>query len=227
MGLACTRESERVQASFGLVEAVEPQFEHEVDLKAGGVLLALPSLLINGLLKFSGQYFQLPAGYYGLDSLLIILSFMALLRIKSLEGLRYRDPGELGKLVGLDRAPEVRTLRKKIALLSGHGDVEGFCRQLSISWMEDDPHLAGALYVDGHVRVYYGRQTKLPKRFVAREKLCLRGMTDYWINDALGRPFFVVSQAFNRGLLAVLREDIVPRLLTDIPGQPSYEELLA
>lgn len=224
--MGCTRESERIQASFGLVESVHPQFENDVDLEAGGVLLALPSLLVNGLLKFSGQNFELPSGYYGLDSLLIILAFMALLRIKSLESLRYYDPGELGKLVGLDRAPEVKTFRQKILFLSTYGDVVNFCRQLCISWMEDEPDLAGILYVDGHVRVYHGEQTKLPKRYVAREKLCLRGMTDYWINDAVGQPFFVVSHAFNRGLLGTLRDDIVPRLLTDIPNQPGHDELL-
>ena len=38
--------------------------------------------------------------------------------MKSIEKLRYRSPGEWGKLIGLDRIPEVRTLRKKIRELS-------------------------------------------------------------------------------------------------------------
>jgi hypothetical protein len=42
---------------------------------------------------------------------------MALTRIKCIEFLRYCAPGEWGKLLGLDRIPEVRTLRKKIQLL--------------------------------------------------------------------------------------------------------------
>ncbi len=41
---------------------------------------------------------------------------------------------------------------------------------------------------DGHVRLYHGQQTELPRRYVARQKLCLRGTTDYWVNDALGQP---------------------------------------
>jgi hypothetical protein len=65
----------------------------------------------------------------------------------------------------------------------------------------------------------------LPRRYVARQRLCLRGTTDYWINDAFGRPFFVVRSPLTPGLLNVLRKDIVPRLLAEVPGQPSQEEL--
>jgi len=42
---------------------------------------------------------------------------MALARIRSLEQLRYQAPGEWGKLLGLDRIPEVRTLRAKLKLM--------------------------------------------------------------------------------------------------------------
>jgi homospermidine synthase len=93
--------------------------------------------------------------------------------------------------------------------------------------MEQAPELAGRLYLDGHVRVYHGHQTPLPKRYVAREKLCLRGTTDYWINDREGRPFFVVNTAANPGLIAVLRQEIIPRLLKEVPHQPTEEELPA
>jgi hypothetical protein len=38
---------------------------------------------------------------------------MALCRIKTIEKFRGQPPGEFGKLIGLDRAPEVRCLREK------------------------------------------------------------------------------------------------------------------
>jgi prepilin-type processing-associated H-X9-DG protein len=88
---------------------------------------------------------------------------------------------------------------------------------LSQEWMEQDPDAAGFLYADGHVRVYHGAQTQLPRRYVARQRLCLRGMTDYWVNDWLGRPFFVVSSPFTAGLLETLKRAIVPRLLAEVP----------
>ena len=96
------------------------------------------------------------------------------------------------------------------------------------------PGLAGGragtgrhLYVDGHVRLYHGSQTALPKRYVSRQRLCLRGTTDYWVNDALGQPFFAVERPIDHGLLEALRSDIVPRLLKDVPGQPTAAELKA
>lgn len=225
MGIGCTRKEERIQASLGELAEAEPVFEANKDVKSAGVLFCLPSLLLNGLLKYSDDFFSLPKGYYGLQSLLMILAFVAILRIKSIEGVRYCEPGELGKVLGLDRIPEVRTLREKIKHISQCTDSQKWGRQLAKSWMEKEPEMAGTLYVDGHVRVYHGGKTKLPKRYVSREKLCLSGITDYWVNDAVGQPFFVISRAVNSGLLSTLREDIVPLLLKDVPKQPTQEEL--
>ncbi|MBN1695419.1 hypothetical protein JW879_08470, partial [candidate division WOR-3 bacterium] len=227
MGIGCTRVEERVEAALGKLNGVEPVFNPDIDVKTAGVLFALPSLLLNGLLKYTKEHLSLPKGYYSLKSLLIILAFVALLRIKSIEGIRYCDPGELGKIVGLDRIPEVRTLREKIKMISDHGGIDKWGKELAKSWMEEDPDTAGTLYVDGHVRVYHGHKTNLPKRFVSREKLCLRGVTDYWVNDALGKPFFVVTQAINPGLLTVLRDKIAPWLKEEVPNQPTEKELKA
>lgn len=225
MGNACTREHERFLASVGKLSGAEPIFAPMLDVKFGGVLSSLPALLANGLLKYTGKFLDLRAGYYGLESILFVLAFSSLLRVDTIERIRYKDCGEMGKLVGLDRIPEVKTLRSKIKEISSSGDAAGWSRELSMLWLANNPELSGYLYIDGHVRVYYGRQTQLPKRYVAREKLCLRGVTDYWINDALGQPFFVIRQTINVGLLSVLREEIVPRLISDIPGQPSEGEL--
>jgi hypothetical protein len=98
---------------------------------------------------------------------------------------------------------------------------------LSQEWLQQDPELAGTLYVDGHVRLYHGQLTELPRRYVARQRLCLRGTTDYWVNDALGQPFFSVERPIDQGLLEALESDVVPRLLQEVPGQPTAEELQA
>jgi len=67
--------------------------------------------------------------------------------------------------------------------------------------------------------------TKLPRRYVSRERLCLRGITDYWVNDAIGRPFFVITKEIDPGLLKTLRNDVVPRLLEEVPNQPGRQQL--
>jgi hypothetical protein len=218
---------ERFAASLGEISEAAVQFESCIDVRYGGVLFSLPALLSNGLLYKSEEYFHLPGGYYGLSSLLIILAFLVLLRVKSLEGVRFMPPGELGKVVGLDRIPEVKTFRKKVGLISDSCSVVKWQNELSRYWMESSPDLSGYLYVDGHVRVYYGKKAKLQRRYVSRQRLCLRGMTDYWLNDALGQPFFVISTALTSGLISMLREEIIPQLLLDVPNQPSEEELSA
>jgi hypothetical protein len=87
----------------------------------------------------------------------------------------------------------VRTLREKVGILATKGNPNAWMKELAKSWMEDDPDEAGYPYVDGDVRVYHSDKANLPRRFVSRERLCLRGTTDYWVNDAVVRPFFVVA----------------------------------
>ena len=225
MGMGCSRVMERVAASVGLLEAAPTRFEKCYDVPNGGVLCALPALLINGLLRHTEEYFSLPKGYYGLIHIFLFLALMALARVKNVEQLKSDSPGEWGNILGLDRAPEVRTLRGKIKQIAEAGKVSEWGGVLSKEWMESDPEAAGVLYIDGQVRVYNGSQTKLPKRYVARQKLCLRAMIDYWVNDQQGRPFFVITTALTSGLLDMLKNEIVPRLLEDVPKQPTEDEL--
>ncbi len=225
MGTACTRADERVAAAMGLVACATARFEAGHDVQMAGLLAGLPALCANGLLTGLDKHLKLPKGFYGALHILLLLGFMALGRIRRPEGLRHFPPGELGKVIGLDRVPEVRTLREKIAILATKGDPRAWMKELSKSWMEDDPDEAGYLYVDGHVRVYHGDKANLPRRYVSRERLCLRGTTDYWVNDAVGRPFFVVSKAVTEGLADSIVKDIVPELLASVPGQPTAAEL--
>jgi len=214
----------RIATSLYGMETMPPTFTVCHDVPAGGVLLALPALLAIGLLRHSEEYFKLPAGFYRLDSIFLVLAFMALARIKSVEKLRYCSPGEWGKLLGLDRIPETKTLREKIGILSRQGEPYQWAGKLSQEWMEMDPEAAGVLYIDGHVRVYNGHQTELPRHYVSRQKLCLRATTDYWVNAMDGQPFFVINKEIDPGLLQVLEEEIVPRLETEIPAQPARFE---
>ena len=221
MGMGAADVQGRVAASVGQLDAVAPDFQPALDVPNGGVLFALPALLAVGLLRGAERFFQLPKGYYGLDSLLLLLAFMALVRLESIESLRYSAPGEWGKLLGLDRVPEVRTLRQKIQLLCSADQPELWSTELCERWMGAAPEQAGTLYIDGHVRVYNGHQTQLPRHYVARQRLCLRATTDYWVNAMDGQPFFVVNQAVDPGLIKVIEGEILPRLDQRVPDQSS------
>jgi hypothetical protein len=225
MGTACTRVVERVMASLGKLDGAPVRFEPCRDVSYGGVLCALPALLANGLLAKAQTLLGKVRGYYTLPQVLLLLGFMALARLRTVQKTGQKAPGEFGRLLGLDRSPEVRCLRRKLDELCAGKGAEQWAESLSQDWMQVEPEAVGSLYVDGHVRVYHGALTKLPRKYVTRERLCLRGTTDYWVNDARGRPFFVVERVVDAGLLEVLRTDIVPRLLRDVPAQPSEAEL--
>lgn len=211
----------------GCEEGVSPRFVPSLDVSGGGVLLALPTLLAVGLLRATEVYFALPRGYYGMNSIFLLLGFLSLARVPSLEALRYYAPGEWGKLLGLDRAPEVRTLREKVKILSEQGQPVPWSAALCREWLEGSPTEAQTLYVDGHVRVYHGQQTRLPRHYVARQRLCLRASVDYWANAMDGQPFFVVHQDVDPGLVWVLENEIIPRLEREVPNQPTPEALAA
>jgi len=102
MGYATTRSMERVAAAMGDLKSAPIEFEAAVDIPEGGVLLALPALLAAGLLRHTPTFYELPKGYYSVDSIFLLLAMMALARLTSIEQLRYIAPGEWGNLLGLD-----------------------------------------------------------------------------------------------------------------------------
>jgi len=75
------------------------------------------------------------------------------------------------------------------AALSRDGASEKWAAVLSRQWMDANPEAVGTLYIDGHVRDYHGSKTKLPRKYVSHQRLCLRGTTDYRVNDLTGKPF--------------------------------------
>ena len=83
MGMGASNVDARVAASLGELVAVAPLFEASLDVPCAGVLFALPALLAVGLLDGSQDHLKLPAGYYGLDSLLLLSAFMVLRLSKS------------------------------------------------------------------------------------------------------------------------------------------------
>jgi len=231
MGYGATRSLERVAAAMGALEAAPIVFEAARDIPQGGVLLALPALMAVGLLRHSAELYTLPKGFYGLSSVLVLLALMALARIGSIEQLRYAAAGEWGNLLGLDRIPEVRTLREKLKRLCTElGRAARWNAALAKEWIsqqETEQSSGLAFYIDGHVRVYHGELTKLPRHYVPRERFYLRATTDYWVNALDGQPFCYVNQAVDHGLVQAIRGDILPWLEANVPLSAEHRERMA
>jgi transposase len=226
LGTGCTRSGERMLASLGLIDEAATRFEHVRHVPFGGVICAVGALLENGLFDAVSEHLGKIKGYYGVSHILLPLAFMNLCRIKTTEQLRGKAPGEFGKLRSASTASrKCAACAKSSGAMSRDGASEKWAAALSRQWMAVDPEAVGTLYIDGHVRVYHGSKTKLPRKYVSRQRLCLRGTTDYWVNDLTSKPCFVIDKVVASGLIDALREDIVPRLLREVPGQPTADQL--
>lgn len=199
-------------------------FENQESVLNAGVLFAIPALISQGLGRFFKVLNPLPPGFYGLHHVVITLCFMALCRIKNPEQLKKHSPGEMGKLLGLDRIPEVGYFRKKLKQITDQSKCDELHSTLFHFWAGEMPEMF--FYIDGHVRVYHGGQANLPKRFVSREKLCLSGTTEFWVNDQKGLPLLVVTGELNEKLKAAI-EEVIPKIMKEItldvkPGEPVF-----
>jgi transposase len=196
--------ADRLLARLGLLEDAPPLFGSAKTVPRAGVLLALPVLVASGVFTCAQEiYGSLGPAFYGLRTSLLTLLLMALWRIKRPEGLKEYSPQDLGQVLGLDRAPEVKTLRRKLARLATAGRAAQFGQALAQHRVTLRGAALGFLYTDGHVRVYHG-QHALPKAHVARMRISLPATSDYWVNDSAGDPLFVVTAEANAGLVKML-----------------------
>jgi len=209
---ASDRTFDRQLAYLGLLDDAAPLFREGCSVPGVGVLLALPCLVESGLLRISRKlYGDIGPAFYGLRTTLLTLLFMALLRIKRPEHLKERDPAAFGSLLGLDRAPEVKTLRRRLTRLAAHHCAEQLGAELARLRVDQRGHLMGFLYVDGHVRAYHGQRAIASKAYVARRHLAMPASTDYWINDRSGDPLLVITGEVDAALTKAL-----PRLLREV-----------
>ena len=126
------RRWERLLAYLGLLDDAAPMFRDGDAVPHAGVLLALPALLATGVLDVAREVWgNIGPAFYGLRTSIVTMLPMALLRIKRPESLKEHSPPELGRVLGLDRAPEVKTLRRKLARLAAAGGAEIFGRLLA------------------------------------------------------------------------------------------------
>jgi transposase len=209
---ASDRTFDRQLAYLGLLDDAAPLFREGASVPGVGVLFALPCLVESGLFRVGRKlYGEIGPAFYGLRTTLLTLLLMALLRIKRPEHLKERDPAAFGRLLGLDRAPEVKTLRRRLTRLAAHHCAEQLGAELARLRVDQRGHLMGFLYVDGHVRAYHGQRAIASKAYVARRHLAMPASTDYWINDRSGDPLLVITGEVNAALTKAL-----PRLLREV-----------
>jgi transposase len=211
------RDAERALARFGLLgEGAAPAFTPGARYPLAGLLLALPPLAGTGLLDCARQvYGRLRNGFYGLEVMLVVLVFMALLREARAEGATRIPPAALGRVLGLDRAPEVKTIRRKLAGLAAAGKAAQLQLALARHHAAASPGTLAFMYIDGHTRAYFGKRD-IQKMHVTRLKFPGPATEETWVTGSAGDPLLVVMAQPSSSLAAQIR-DLLPAL-RDITG---------
>jgi len=205
------RTFDRLLARLGLLDDAAPLFGAAPTVSGAGVMFAIPLLVHSGVFRIARKlYGSIGPAFYGLRTTILTLLMMALMRIKRPEAIKERDPAILGRIIGLDRAPEVKTVRRKLTRLAAYHRAERLGYELAQERVEQRGSRMGFLYVDGHVRAYHGKRT-LPKAFVPLRRLAMPATTDYWVGDQKGDPLFVVTAEANAGLVKML-----PKVLGEV-----------
>jgi hypothetical protein len=207
------RNGERMLARFGLLGegAAAPVFTPGARYPLAGLLLALPALEGTGLLECArATYGRVRNGFYGLEVMLVVLVFLALLREPRAEGATRVPPAALGRVLGLDRAPEVKTIRRKLAELAAAGKAADLIMALARHHAAARPAALGFLYADGHARAYFGTR-QVQKMHVARLKFPGPATEETWVTDAAGDPVFMVIAEPSQSLAGQLR-GLLPQL---------------
>jgi hypothetical protein len=202
--IAYASPSDQRATVWGLIEEAPVEFAPARNVAVAGALLGLALLSTTGLLEEARHvYGRLKNGWYGLRATIWLLFVMALLRIKRSEQLKGVDPAGLGQVLGLPRAPEVKTLRRKLKELARRGKAVMLHRRLAQRRVKQQEDLSAYLYVDGHVRAYSGKR-KIGKAYVTSRKSVMRAETDDWVNLSNGQPLLVVHAPANERLTQMM-----------------------
>jgi phage terminase small subunit len=216
---ASHRSLDRALAAEGLLDDAAPLFVDAQGIRDVGALLAIPVLVQQGVFYEALKVFGgIGPAFYGLRTTIVCLCILMMLNLSRIQDVMQRPPRSVGKLLGLDRSPEVKTLRRKLRTLAQQGR--------SLQWMDalaqrqlDEPKSDTMwLYLDGHVSVYSGKH-RLREHHVACLRAARPSVMDYWVNQPQGEPLLVITGTPQEGLVRQVPQTIekVKSLAPDRP----------
>ena len=213
------RSLDRALAAGGLLDDAAPLFVDGHGIRDVGALLAIPVLIQQGVFYEALEVFEgIGPAFYGLRTTIVCLCLLMMLNLSRLQDVMQREPRSVGKLLGLDRSPEVKTLRRKLRTLAQQGR--------SLQWMDalakrqlDEPKSDTMwLYLDGHVSVYSGKH-RLREHHVACLRAARPSVMDYWVNQPQGEPLLVITGTPQEGLVRQIPQTI-EKVKGLAPGRP-------
>jgi len=196
-------------ASFDL-PVVPPQC---VSGRYMGLALYFPAIGALGLVRSARHSFALPRStIFGVRAVALSLLFMTLLRKPTVESAKHLRRPEFGALIGTDRAPCVKTLRRKLETMAAQAKAAEFGRRLARHWVEEGIVSTRYLYVDGHVKEYSVKRA-VQEYYSSKRRVATPGVHTYFVGDLAGRPLLYLSEPLSAnlahampGIVAAIRE---------------------
>ena len=209
------RNAERVAASLGELPELAPVFAPAARVPYAGMFFALPALETTMLLPCAAKVFtDLSHRVYGLNSMLLEGVLRTLVGEPRAEGATRLDPVAFGRVLGLDRAPEVKTIRRQHRGLVDTGKVPELMSTIAFERFQaqrsGDDSLVAVLYVDGHTRAYEGKK-KISRIHSTRMKMAVPATEETWVSASNGDPLFMVMAEPSASLVSELKA-LVPEL---------------
>ena len=203
------RSGDRMAAYAGMLEDAQPIFANCEHVEGAGCLLAVAIVAATGFFNAVQQVYQtIGPSFYGLRNTFMTLLLMALLRIKNPEQMNQNNPLKLGRVLGLDRAPSVKTIRRKLELLGAREQAANLMNLRSKEIMQGENFPDAILFVDGHVQRYHGKK-KVGQTWSSSKNRVVKAVSDYWVNLADATPLLCIPTSFNERLNKMLPQIIL------------------
>jgi hypothetical protein len=171
-----------------------------------GAALYYPALRALGLVEAARHCFRLPnSDQFGVRAVTLTLFFLALFSKTTVEAAKYLRRWEFGALIGAERAPVVKTLRRKLAELVSQAQATEFGWLLARRWVEQALIATAYLYVDGHMKLYGGKR-KLRELWNSQRRMPLPGFSTYFVGDRQGRPLLFLTEEAGSSLVRAMPE---------------------
>ena len=203
------RSGDRMAAYIGMLEDAQPIFADCEHVEGAGSLLAVAIVAATGFFDAVQQVYRtIGPSFYGLRNSFMTLLFMALLRIKNPEQMNQNNPLKLGRVLGLDRAPCVKTIRRKLEVLGAREQAANLMNLRSKEIMQGENFPDAVLFVDGHVQCYHGKK-KVGQTWSSSKNRVVKAVSDYWVNLADATPLLCIPTSFNERLNKMLPQIVL------------------
>lgn len=179
------------------------------------MFFALPAVETTLLLRCAPKVFTgLSNRVYGLNTLLLEGVLRTLVGEPRAEGATRLNPSAFRRILGMDRSPEVKTIRRQYQGLVDTGKVPELMSLIAFERFAADNNpdtaLLGIVYVDGHTRAYEGGK-KIGRLHSTRLKMPVPATEETWVSAANGDPLFMVMAQPSASLVFELKA-LVPKL---------------